>query len=152
MLRFLLIDVFILFSIWLMIFSRQYKYVDGSLLQEIHNEKNCWRLLVNSVCPSVYGHEMVKAGMLLSLIGGASSSGTTATRGDPHVLVVGDPGLGKSHMLHAAASIAPRGIKLVKQSTQLCINRREFIGLIIKVLRFIILFNRIILFIVFFSF
>jgi DNA helicase MCM8 len=32
------------------------------------------------------------------------------TRGDPHVLVVGDPGLGKSQMLRAACSIAPRSV------------------------------------------
>jgi len=31
-------------------------------------------------------------------------------RGDPHILVVGDPGLGKSQMLHAVVSVAPRGV------------------------------------------
>ena len=30
-------------------------------------------------------------------------------RSDPHVLIVGDPGLGKSQLLHACVNIAPRG-------------------------------------------
>jgi hypothetical protein len=33
-----------------------------------------------------------------------------AIRGDPHVLIVGDPGLGKSQMLRAAATVHPRGV------------------------------------------
>jgi len=33
-----------------------------------------------------------------------------APRGDPHVLVAGDPGLGKSQMLSAAVKVAPRGV------------------------------------------
>ena len=33
-----------------------------------------------------------------------------SVRADPHVLVVGDPGLGKSQMLRAAALLAPRAV------------------------------------------
>ena len=91
-------------------------FISFFTIQEIHNEKNGFRLLVNSVCPSVYGNEMVKAGLLLALVGGAGagvapnhSSPHLHTRADPHILIVGDPGLGKSHMLHASAAIAPRG-------------------------------------------
>lgn len=31
-------------------------------------------------------------------------------RGDPHVLVVGDPGLGKSQMLHSCYDVAPKSV------------------------------------------
>ena len=72
-----------------------------------------FKLLVNSLCPQIYGHEMVKAGLLLVLLGGrkreANLSGVT-TRSNPHVLIVGDPGLGKSQMLSAAVRVAPRGV------------------------------------------
>ena len=66
---------------------------------------NVFRILVNSLCPPIFGHEIVKAGLLLGLLGGRRRLGVTdkdiSIRGDPHVLVVGDPGLGKSQMLSA---------------------------------------------------
>lgn len=91
-------------------FSKQQDYEGDQLRQ-----------LVQSLCPSIYGHELVKAGLLLALFGGvrknaededqqqgSSSSGLpgagkgegrVAIRGSIHVLVVGDPGLGKSQLL-----------------------------------------------------
>jgi DNA replicative helicase MCM subunit Mcm2 (Cdc46/Mcm family) len=38
-------------------------------------------------------------------------------RSDPHVLVVGDPGLGKSQLLKACTNIAPRGVYVCGNST-----------------------------------
>ena len=32
--------------------------------------ESLFKLLVHSLCPSIYGHEMVKAGLLLGLFGG----------------------------------------------------------------------------------
>ena len=51
---------------------------------------------------------MVKAGLLLALFGGADTD-SMESRGQIHVLVVGDPGLGKSQMLRACSFVAPRG-------------------------------------------
>jgi DNA helicase MCM8 len=81
------------------------------------------RQLVLSLCPRVYGQEMVKAGLVLALFGGVRKLPTTPLtnnnnhsnssvpiRGDIHVLMVGDPGLAKSTLLKAAAAAAPRGI------------------------------------------
>jgi DNA helicase MCM8 len=53
---------------------------------------------------------------LLGLFGGtcrtaAGSSATAAeftVRADPHILIVGDPGMGKSQLLSAVAAVAPR--------------------------------------------
>jgi len=42
---------------------------------------------------------------------------SVAVRGDPHVLVVGDPGLGKSQMLGATVRAAPRGVYVCGNST-----------------------------------
>jgi DNA helicase MCM8 len=43
--------------------------------------------MINNFCPSIYGHEIVKAGMLLSLVGGSNCN-----RNASHCLLVGDPG------------------------------------------------------------
>lgn len=71
-------------------------------------------LLVQSLCPHIYGNETVKAGLLLALFGGVRKNegipGRVPIRGDIHVLVVGDPGLGKSQLLQATAGLAPRGV------------------------------------------
>jgi DNA helicase MCM8 len=54
------------------------------------------------------------AGLLLALFGGRQryldATKNVSIRGDSHVLVVGDPGLGKSQMLTAVANTAPRGV------------------------------------------
>ncbi|KAJ9579973.1 hypothetical protein L9F63_004356 [Diploptera punctata] len=86
----------------------EFNMKDYYAIQEIHSQPDLFRFLVNSVCPTIYGHEMVKAGLLLALFGGTLNH--VDGRSDPHVLVVGDPGLGKSQMLQACASIAPRGV------------------------------------------
>ncbi|XP_063243461.1 DNA helicase MCM8 [Bacillus rossius redtenbacheri] len=81
---------------------------DYYAIQQIHAETRLFWLLVNSLCPTIYGHEMVKAGLLLALFGGSARE--DGGRADIHVLVVGDPGLGKSQMLQACAGVAPRGV------------------------------------------
>lgn len=86
----------------------EFNVTDYYAIQEIHSQPDLFRFLVNSLCPTIYGHEMVKAGLLLALFGGTLHH--MDGRSDPHVLVVGDPGLGKSQMLQACASIAPRGV------------------------------------------
>ncbi|WCJ34583.1 minichromosome maintenance 8 [Euphorbia peplus] len=80
-----------------------------------------FRQLIQSVCPSIYGHELVKAGMILSLFGGvrkhAMDQNKVPVRGDIHVIIVGDPGLGKSQLLQAAAAVSPRGIYVCGNAT-----------------------------------
>ncbi|UYV65743.1 MCM8 [Cordylochernes scorpioides] len=83
-------------------------------IEAIQAEPNLFKLIVASLCPTIYGHEMVKAGLILGLIGGThkflDDRNKIPLRGDPHVLVVGDPGLGKSQMLRACSRVAPRGV------------------------------------------
>ncbi|KAG7310603.1 hypothetical protein JYU34_003395 [Plutella xylostella] len=85
---------------------------DYYAIQEIHASPDVFRLLVHSLCPAIFGHEAVKAGLLLAMLGGAGGGAGDdgGTRSQPHVLVVGDPGLGKSRLLQAAAQAAPRGV------------------------------------------
>eukprot|EP01100_Stratorugosa_tubuloviscum_P000096 TRINITY_DN1021_c2_g1_i2.p1 TRINITY_DN1021_c2_g1~~TRINITY_DN1021_c2_g1_i2.p1 ORF type:complete len:769 (-),score=340.00 TRINITY_DN1021_c2_g1_i2:106-2361(-) len=83
-------------------------------IQHLASQKEIFKIIVNSICPSIYGNEVVKAGLTLALFGGsqkyAYETSKIAIRGDPHVLVVGDPGMGKSQMLQAVSKLAPRGV------------------------------------------
>ncbi|KAL6142008.1 hypothetical protein ACLB2K_060292 [Fragaria x ananassa] len=80
-----------------------------------------FRQLLQSVCPSIYGHELVKAGIILALFGGvrkhSNDQNKVPVRGDIHVIIVGDPGLGKSQILQAAAAVSPRGIYVCGNAT-----------------------------------
>ncbi|XP_068318869.1 probable DNA helicase MCM8 [Pyrus communis] len=80
-----------------------------------------FRQLLQSICPSIFGHELVKAGILLALFGGvrknSNDQNKVPVRGDIHVIIVGDPGLGKSQLLQAAAAISPRGIYVCGNAT-----------------------------------
>ncbi|KAJ2721935.1 hypothetical protein GGI07_003639 [Coemansia sp. Benny D115] len=88
---------------------------DLMFIRKVHQEPRLFRLLVHSFCPGIFGHEVVKAGIMLALFGARKRQGTDVAggmsiRSDSHVLVVGDPGLGKSQMLSAVGQIAPRGV------------------------------------------
>lgn len=77
--------------------------------------KDLLPLLVSSFSPSIYGHHLVKFGILLTLFGAGEdpaldTGSSIRIRKDCHLLLVGDPGLGKSQLLAAAAAVAPRGL------------------------------------------
>ncbi|OIT35984.1 PREDICTED: probable DNA helicase MCM8 isoform X2 [Nicotiana attenuata] len=80
-----------------------------------------FRQVLQSICPSIYGHELVKAGITLALFGGvrkhSMDQNKVPVRGDIHIIIVGDPGLGKSQLLQAAASISPRGLYICGNAT-----------------------------------
>tara|TARA_B100000287_G_scaffold168075_1_gene158596 strand:+ start:2366 stop:4117 length:1752 start_codon:yes stop_codon:yes gene_type:complete len=79
-----------------------------------HSGADIVRTFVHSLCPQIFGHDVVKLGLLLCLFGGVRKSiagcGKVPTRGSLHCLIVGDPGLGKSQMLKAVSNLAPRSI------------------------------------------
>ncbi|CBK20375.2 uncharacterized protein [Blastocystis hominis] len=85
----------------------RFSELDMKAFNFIASQPNLFNLLVHSVCPSIYGQELVKAGILLCLAGGVSMENR---RGNIHVLMVGDPGLGKSQLLRAASALSPRGV------------------------------------------
>ncbi|CAN0075799.1 unnamed protein product [Ascophyllum nodosum] len=86
-------------------------------IMQVAEDEDPFGLVVSSLCPSIFGHDIVKAGLVLGLFGGTSRSSEIATRCDPHVLVVGDPGLGKSQMLHAASQASPRSVYVCGNTT-----------------------------------
>jgi len=86
-----------------------------SFVREIHQEVERFPILVASFCPQIYGQVFAKAALLLSLLGGLALHAPgpeqrLRRRGDIHVLLLGDPGLGKSELLRALAKLSPRGV------------------------------------------
>lgn len=79
-------------------------------IKEIAQDPKLFPRLVTAMAPSIYGFDRIKEALLLQLAGGIKkqrSDGVT-TRGDIHVLLVGDPGSGKSQLLKRVAKVAPK--------------------------------------------
>src|SRR3989338_2057659 len=78
---------------------------------ELSKNSDLFTKLVNSTAPSIYGYEKVKEALLLQLVGGVRKvrKDKVVSRGDMHILLVGDPGAGKSAMLKRITNIAPKG-------------------------------------------
>uniref|UniRef100_A0A8C2ED06 DNA helicase MCM8 n=2 Tax=Cyprinus carpio TaxID=7962 RepID=A0A8C2ED06_CYPCA len=101
--------------------SVEFSIKDLYAIQEIQAQEDLFKLIVNSLCPAIYGHLLVKAGLALTLFGGCQKyvddKNRIPIRGDPHILIVGDPGLGKSQMLQAVCNVAPRGVYVCGNTT-----------------------------------
>ncbi len=68
--------------------------------------------ILNSIAPAIFGLDNVKEAAIAMLFGGVDKvfpDGFT-TRGQPNILIVGDPGTAKSQLLRYVQGIAPRGL------------------------------------------
>jgi len=79
-------------------------------IKELSEDPKLAKRLVNSIAPSIYGHEKVKEALILQLFGGVrkKKDDGSVTRGDIHILLIGDPGSGKSQMLKRVSIVAPK--------------------------------------------
>ncbi len=84
---------------------------DEFKIRELASNPKVFERLISSIAPSVYGFKEVKEAILLQLFSGIrkKKSDGGKTRGDIHVLLVGDPGVAKSVTLKFVSSIAPKG-------------------------------------------
>uniref|UniRef100_A0A3B0MXK9 Minichromosome maintenance (MCM), putative n=1 Tax=Theileria annulata TaxID=5874 RepID=A0A3B0MXK9_THEAN len=88
--------------------SNYYKFINDIF----YNESNRFYLIATSLFPNLKGHYHIKVGLLLSLFGfnhtGSNKilrNGNKVKRENIHVLLIGEPGVGKSHMLSCISSL-----------------------------------------------
>jgi len=81
-------------------------------LRKMVQMPNIFMRLVDSIAPMIYGHTVVKKGLLLQLMGGVSkvTPEGMALRGDLNVCIVGDPSTSKSQFLKYICSFLPRAV------------------------------------------
>ncbi len=85
---------------------------DQRLIEELARDPNIRERIIKSIAPSIYGLEDVKEAIACLLFGGVPKQypDGVRVRGDIHVLLIGDPGTGKSQLLRFVARIAPRAV------------------------------------------
>jgi replicative DNA helicase Mcm len=79
-------------------------------LHELAKDTKIYDKLRKSIAPSIYGHDRVKDALVLQLFGGVRKirDDGVITRGDTHMLLIGDPGAAKSQTLKRMSIVAPK--------------------------------------------
>ncbi|KDE58361.1 ATPase AAA [Halostagnicola sp. A56] len=85
---------------------------DKKEIVRLSTEDGIYEKMVASIAPSIYGYEQEKLAMMLQLFSGVTKQlpDGSRIRGDLHMLLIGDPGTGKSQMLGYIRNIAPRSV------------------------------------------
>jgi replicative DNA helicase Mcm len=85
---------------------------DKRKIVELSNHPDIYQEMVDSVAPSIYGYDEEKLAMILQLFSGVTKKlpDGSRIRGDLHMLLIGDPGTGKSQLLSYIRHIAPRSV------------------------------------------
>ena len=85
---------------------------DRKEIIELSNQPDIYEQMVGAIAPSIYGYEKEKQAIIFQLFSGVTKflPDGSRTRGDLHILLVGDPGTGKSALLQYIRNIAPRSV------------------------------------------
>ena len=88
---------------------------DRQAIIDVGARHDLLQLMQRSIAPSVYATgvvHFVKRSLALQLFGGVSrvNKDATRSRGDIHILLMGDPGVAKSQLLNYMSKLSPRGM------------------------------------------
>lgn len=91
---------------------------DERQILELSQNPKIFENLARSITPSVWGYEEIKKSLVLQLFGGVEKTHVDGqkSRGDIHILLIGDPGVAKSVTLSFMANISPKGRYVVGKS------------------------------------
>jgi len=91
---------------------------DERQIIELSEDPNIFEKLAKSIAPSIWGYKEIKKSLILQLFSGVQKvyPDGQKSRGDIHILLVGDPGVAKSVMLGFMANISPKGRYVVGKS------------------------------------
>ena len=88
-------------------------------IKEMASDENIFERITESIAPSIFGHDRIKEAIALQLFGGVRKTREDGvkSRGDLHILLIGEPGTGKSQLLKFAGELAPKGRYVVGKSS-----------------------------------
>ncbi|KAH9618631.1 hypothetical protein KSS87_022528 [Heliosperma pusillum] len=92
--------------------SQQFAAEELEEIQRMRNTPDFFNKLVDSIAPTVFGHQDIKRAILLMLLSGIHKSTQEGInlRGDINVCIVGDPSCAKSQFLKYTAGLVPRSV------------------------------------------
>ena len=92
---------------------------DEKQILELSKDPEIFDKFKKSIIPSVWGYDEIKNSLVLQLFGGVKKihADGQRSRGDMHILLIGDPGVAKSVTLNFMAEISPKGRYVVGKST-----------------------------------
>ncbi|RMG30160.1 MAG: hypothetical protein D6732_16680 [Methanobacteriota archaeon] len=79
---------------------------------ELAENPDIYEMIIHSLAPQIKGLEREKEAIMYFLFGGVDKLHPNGfkNRGQPNILLVGDPGVAKSQLLKAVHKVAPRGV------------------------------------------
>ena len=88
-------------------------------IEDMANDPEIFERIVDSIAPSIFGHREIKKAIALQLFGGVKKGRDDGvkSRGDIHILLIGEPGTGKSQLLKFTGELAPKGRYVVGKSS-----------------------------------
>lgn len=85
---------------------------DEKKIKELAEDPYVHTRIIASIAPSIQGHQTIKESIALLLFGGVSKTlpDGTRLRGKSNILMIGDPGTGKSQILKFVSGLAVRAL------------------------------------------